>query len=191
MLAIPLRQAFRAPALRIVSTQIRRPASFTLLRNFHATRPALGTTTLPNILAGGPAPPVVVESLTSEGLKLADGLKIPGACIFLEGEVLLWDVPSPDTWAKMKPEEVQERFQVFEVVVPKPGSPTTYTLNLKQDCYQRIYTEILILGTGKSLALPPPKLREYLNQLGIQLDVMDTVSCSSLFSLSELPDPFL
>lgn len=36
-------------------------------------------------------------------------------------------------------------------------------------------TEILILGTGKTVSLPPPSIKSYLNSLGIQLDIMDTV----------------
>jgi NADH dehydrogenase [ubiquinone] 1 alpha subcomplex assembly factor 3 len=90
-------------------------------RSIHATAKRNGTTTLPNILAGGPAPPVIVKSMDSNGLQLADGLTIPGACIFLEGEVFLWDIPPAETWNKMSAAEVQERFELFEVVVPKPG----------------------------------------------------------------------
>lgn len=36
--------------------------------------------------------------------------------------------------------------------------------------------ELLLLGTGKSLLLPPPSIREYLRKAGISIDVMDTVS---------------
>jgi NADH dehydrogenase [ubiquinone] 1 alpha subcomplex assembly factor 3 len=53
--------------------------------------------------------------------------------------------------------------EVFEVVVPRP--------------------EILLLGTGKSIALPPPFFRTYLNGLGIQLDTMDTRNACSTYNL--------
>lgn len=79
------------------------------------------TKTLPNILAGGPAPPVVVKNITSQGLQLASGLVVPGPCIFLEGEVFLWDVPPADTWATLDAKDVRAMFEVFEVVVPRPG----------------------------------------------------------------------
>jgi hypothetical protein len=59
--------------------------------------------------------------MTERGLQLADGLIIPGPCIFLEGEVLLWDVPEADKWENMSEKEIRERFEVFEVVVPRPG----------------------------------------------------------------------
>ena len=73
-------------------------------------------TKLHNILEGGPTPAVQVRGITSVGIELADGLVIPSSCIFLEGEVLLWDVPGSlwKGWGK-------EKFEVFEVVVPKPG----------------------------------------------------------------------
>jgi NADH dehydrogenase [ubiquinone] 1 alpha subcomplex assembly factor 3 len=53
--------------------------------------------------------------MTPGGMQLQDGLLLPGACIFLEGKVFLWDIPHDVTkWTK-------ERFEVFETVVPKPG----------------------------------------------------------------------
>lgn len=78
---------------------------------------------LTNILAGDIPPPVQVKSVTQSGITLQDGLIIPSACIFLEGKVFLWDVPLTagreagslwKGWGK-------ERFELFEVVVPKPG----------------------------------------------------------------------
>lgn len=37
-------------------------------------------------------------------------------------------------------------------------------------------SEILLLGTGSTVLPPPPELRSYISSLGIQLDVMDSVS---------------
>jgi uncharacterized protein len=37
-------------------------------------------------------------------------------------------------------------------------------------------SEILLFGTGNRVEMPPPAVRKYLNDLGIQVDVMDTVS---------------
>ena len=69
-----------------------------------------------NILAGDIPLPVQVNSVSANGIKLADGLLIPSACIFLGGKVFLWDPPSTlwDGWTT-------EHFEIFEVVVPKPG----------------------------------------------------------------------
>lgn len=83
----------------------------TQLRPLRARRYA--STGLDNILAGGPEPAVQVRSLGPNGLQLADGLEIPGPCIFLEGKVFLWNIPETN-W---KP----EHFRIFESVVPKPG----------------------------------------------------------------------
>lgn len=91
-------------------------------RDLHTTTPRHGTATLPNILAGGPAPPVVVKQLTPRGLQLASGLLVPGPCIFLEGEVYLWDVPPVDAWEALGAREVRAMFEVFETVVPRPGA---------------------------------------------------------------------
>jgi NADH dehydrogenase [ubiquinone] 1 alpha subcomplex assembly factor 3 len=85
-------------------------------RQFH-TRAALRYPAgLENILGGGSAPPVQVESISEEGIQLADGLVIPSACIFLDGQVFLWNVP-PKPWRDW----TKEHFRIFDVVVPKPG----------------------------------------------------------------------
>ena len=72
---------------------------------------------LTNILAGEIPPPVQVKSITPAGVLLQDGRLLPSACIFLEGEVLLWDVP-PTPWKGWD----ESKFEVFDVVVPKPGT---------------------------------------------------------------------
>jgi NADH dehydrogenase [ubiquinone] 1 alpha subcomplex assembly factor 3 len=148
-------------------------------RNFHSTFRQRQSgpsewqpTALSNILASDIPPPVVVQSVsTEEGIKLADGLVLKGPAIFLEGKVFLWDVPSlssaggskattgTQSWSGWN----EKYFEIFEVVVPRP--------------------EILLLGTGKTIAQPPPSIRQYINQLGIQLDVMDSSNASSTYNL--------
>ncbi|KAF8915175.1 NADH dehydrogenase 1 alpha subcomplex assembly factor 3 [Mucidula mucida] len=113
---------------------------------------------LTNILADDNPPPVQVRTITPQGIQLADGLILPSACIFLEGEVFLWDVPQR-LWAGW----TNEHFQVFDLVAPKP--------------------EILLLGTGTRIAQPPPSIRTYLNGLGIQVDAMDTRNACSTYNL--------
>ncbi|KAN0132549.1 DUF498 domain containing protein [Lactarius tabidus] len=113
---------------------------------------------LTNILASEIPPPVQVKSISAAGLLLQDGRLLPSACIFLEGEVLLWDVPGTlwNGWDESK-------FEVFDVVVPKP--------------------EILLVGTGKSVNPLPTSLRQYLNKLGIQVDVMDSWNACTTYNL--------
>lgn len=111
-----------------------------------------------NILADDNPPAVQVKSIGGDGIQLQDGLLIPSACVFLEGKVFLWDVPNTlwSGWTK-------EHLEIFETVIPKP--------------------EILLLGTGKTIAQAPPFLRAYLNHLGIQVDVMDTRNACSTYNL--------
>ncbi|KAH9938073.1 NADH dehydrogenase 1 alpha subcomplex assembly factor 3 [Fomitopsis serialis] len=111
-----------------------------------------------NMLAGGPSPTVQVKTITNEGIELADGLIIPGASIFLDGKVFLWDVPEKqwEGWDK-------KHFGIFDVVVPKP--------------------ELLLFGTGKKVAFVPPMLRQYISSLGIQVDVMDTWNACSTYNM--------
>ncbi|KAH9965776.1 DUF498-domain-containing protein [Russula dissimulans] len=113
---------------------------------------------LTNILAGEIPPPVQVKSVTTAGVLLQDGRLLPSACIFLEGEVLLWDVP-PTLWKGWD----ERNFEVFDVVVPKP--------------------EILLIGTGKSVNPLPGVLRRHLNKLGIQVDVMDSWNACTTYNL--------
>ncbi|KAJ7265459.1 NADH dehydrogenase 1 alpha subcomplex assembly factor 3 [Mycena haematopus] len=129
-------------------------------RNLRTTCPLLDrgpAASLTNMLASGIPPAVQVSSATSSGIYLEDGLHLQGACIFLEGKVFLWDVPTTVTeWSR-------EHLTVFEVVVPRP--------------------EILILGTGSEMAHPPPSVRAYLTDLGIQVDVMSTLNACSTYNL--------
>ena len=55
------------------------------------------------------------EAVEREGLHLEDGRIVKGPCIFLEGKVFLWNVPP--AWEGWK----EEHFDIFKVVVPKPG----------------------------------------------------------------------
>ena len=84
---------------------------------------------LTNILAGEISPPVQVKSITPAGVLLQDGRLLPSACIFLEGEVLLWDVP-PMLWDGWD----ESKFEVFDVVVPKPGAYPSVSQFLLERC---------------------------------------------------------
>ncbi|KAL5527818.1 hypothetical protein ACEPAG_6619 [Sanghuangporus baumii] len=152
---------------RLASRQILRSSSLPLrrsaflLRKFSTTQSRLSNgepTKLHNILGDGPAPPVQVRKIAAGGIELEDGLILPSACIFLDGDVFLWNVPITlwDGWTK-------ELFEMFETVIPKP--------------------EILILGTGKTVSHPPPSIRMYLNSIGVQLDVMDTWNACTTYNL--------
>lgn len=73
---------------------------------------------LENVLDGGAPLPVQVSKISPAGIELADGLVITSSCIFLGGKVFLWKVP-PTLWSGWE----NDRFEVFEVAIPKPGEP--------------------------------------------------------------------
>ena len=107
--------------LRLAGQHFLRPSILNAARharNFRTTALRLksGPTKLNNILEGGPTPPVQVRGVTPAGIELEDGLILPSACVFLDGNVFLWNVPQTlwSNWGK-------EHFSLFEVVVPKPG----------------------------------------------------------------------
>ncbi|EKM59727.1 uncharacterized protein PHACADRAFT_137870 [Phanerochaete carnosa HHB-10118-sp] len=131
------------------------------LRAFTAT-PTIRTgdspTKFANILAGANTLAVQIKTVNSEGIQLEDGLIIPSACLFIEGKVFLWNAP-PTPWDDWKP----EHFEVFDAVIPKP--------------------ELVLLGTGQRVVPPPPHIRQYLSQIGIQIEVMDTRNACSTYNL--------
>ena len=100
------------------------PTSLSVGRNLHTTI-IRRDRSFTNLLADDNPPLVQVSSLSENGIRLADGLLIPGACIFLEGKVYLWDTPEPYTNLRTTQEIwrawAEEHFQIFDVVIPRPG----------------------------------------------------------------------
>ena len=93
-------------------------------QNFHTSR-VVRDSSFTNLLADDNPPAVQVSSISEAGIQLADGLVLPGACVFLEGKVFLWDVPESTVASKIREERWKgwrtDRFQLFEVVTPRPG----------------------------------------------------------------------
>ena len=100
------------------------PTSLTVERNLHTTV-IRRDRSFTNLLADDIPPPVQVSSLSETGIRLADGLLIPGACIFLEGKVYLWNTPELNTDSRSIIEIWrgwgEEHFQIFDLVTPRPG----------------------------------------------------------------------
>lgn len=101
-----------------------RPASLLVSRNIRTTV-VRRDRSFTNLLADDNPPPVQVSSLSDSGILLADGLLVPGACIFLEGKVYLWDAPEFKANTRTTQERwsawAEERFQIFDIVTPRPG----------------------------------------------------------------------
>jgi len=118
----------------------------------------LNTGGLTNLYDEAQAPALQVRNVSESGIELKDGLVYASACILFGGQSFVWRVPA-QPWVEWS----SEAFEIFSVVSPKP--------------------ELLLLGTGKSLLLPPPSIREYLRKAGISMDVMDTRNACSTFNL--------
>ncbi|SNX81574.1 uncharacterized protein MEPE_00279 [Melanopsichium pennsylvanicum] len=128
---------------------------------------------------------VSIASTSPTSLTLHDGLVLSEPIVILNNNVFLWDhpklnqdyaVPSGIGWEawlgvekieagkKLKvTDKVKQVFRVFELVDERP--------------------EILLFGTGKRVLPPPGPVREYLNGLGIQLDVQSTHDAASTYNM--------
>lgn len=106
---------------------------------------------LTNILAGEVPPPVQVKTVTQSGITLQDGLILRSACIFLEGKVFLWDVPlkrgseAGSLWRGWG----KERFELFEVVVPKPGEYGWFGIERLSSHFATSYNRDIDTRNGK------------------------------------------
>jgi hypothetical protein len=89
-----------------------------LFRSLHhlARSTSRRSSTFTNFLASETPPPVQVSTITPDGIHLANGVLLPSACIFLHGNVFLWEVP-PKLWDGW----TRDQFEIFETVVPRPG----------------------------------------------------------------------
>ncbi|KAF8312231.1 DUF498-domain-containing protein [Clavulina sp. PMI_390] len=146
---------------------VSRPTSARLVgaRTLSTSVPSRSSLADASIYADDGPPPVSVKTVTSTGVELLDGLVLSSACIFLEGRVFLWEVPKIEGHASW-PGWTTDHFKIFEVVVPRP--------------------EVLFIGTGEHAVMPPLSLKRYLNDLGIQIDVMNSWNaCSTYNMLSE------
>lgn len=131
----------------------------------------INTGGLTNLYDEAQTPALQVRNVSHRGIELEDGLIYTSACILLGGQSFSWRVPGQpwEGWSS-------DAFEIFNVVSPKPGPWHSTILLLRNTSTHQSSIELLLLGTGKSLLLPPPSIREYLRKAGISMDVMDTVS---------------
>ena len=84
------------------------------------TRRSLNTGGLTNLFdpAATAGTTIQVRNVSEEGgIELEDGLTLRSSCILLGGRVFLWKTPEGKPWNGW----TKEDFEIFEVVVPKPG----------------------------------------------------------------------
>ncbi|ORY90889.1 hypothetical protein BCR35DRAFT_299510 [Leucosporidium creatinivorum] len=135
-------------------------------RSFASSSRASGTADqFVNMISADAARPMVsISSLTpTAGFTLSDGLVVPAPIIILDGTVFLWDVNAPNEQDMSWEGWSEEKLKLFEMVVPRP--------------------EILLVGTGPRGLFPPPAFKKHLNNLGIQVDVLDSRNASSTYNL--------
>ncbi|GAA5912040.1 hypothetical protein JCM6882_002014 [Rhodosporidiobolus microsporus] len=121
-----------------------------------------------NIIQPTENDPVSITSLTpSAGFTFSDGLVVPAPILIVDGAVFMWDVGHPfkggDELGRTWDGWDEEKLKVFEVLSPRP--------------------EILLVGTGTSTAFAPPSFKKYLNNLGIQVDILDSRNAASTYNL--------
>ncbi|KAG8758809.1 hypothetical protein FRC14_007308 [Serendipita sp. 396] len=129
-------------------------------QTFHPlSRSYAGTGNLTNLFDTSGFAGIQIRNISEQsGIELEDGWTLRSSCILTSGQVFLWKTPGQpwDGWSKT-------HFEIFDVLVPKP--------------------EILLVGTGESLILPPPSIRQYLHEIGVRMDCMDTRNACSTYNL--------
>lgn len=124
-----------------------------------------------NIL-GAPSPAFkMVKKIGNTDITLSGDLRIPGPVVILNNTAFMWDVPQYGVTARGELDPPQsafkdasspfhgwnvELFKLFEIVSDKP--------------------DILIIGSGSQIAFFPPEIRTHILSLGIQLEVLKSVS---------------
>jgi len=112
------------------------------------------------------APAVQVKTINASGIHLQDGLILPSACIFLRARFSCGTF-RPHSGKGGGKSGLRCLRSLYQTRCVSFSQCAVMLFNFE--------SEILLLGTGKSVLPPPAPLRHYLNELGIQLDVMSTV----------------
>ncbi|TVY86109.1 NADH dehydrogenase [ubiquinone] 1 alpha subcomplex assembly factor, partial [Lachnellula willkommii] len=127
-----------------------------------------------NVLGNTPAPSTSIDACAWDGFHLNSGVKVVGGkgVLLVNGEAFGW-CPWEADGGKEKEKRlvnVKGQFEVGEaawgvlgLVWPKP--------------------DLLILGLGKDMRPISPKTRQYIQSLGIRVDVQDTRNAAAQFNL--------
>ncbi|TVY65511.1 NADH dehydrogenase [ubiquinone] 1 alpha subcomplex assembly factor, partial [Lachnellula suecica] len=121
-----------------------------------------------------PAPSTSIDACAWDGFHLNSGLKVVGGkgVLLVNGEAFSWCpwAAGDGGGAGLRLVNGKEQFEVpdgawgvLELVWPKP--------------------DLLILGLGKEMRPISPRTRQYINSLGIRVDVQDTRNAAAQFNL--------
>lgn len=117
-----------------------------------------------DVMAGGPRPPVQVDSVLSNGrgFQLSTGMEVPCAVFVLNGEALLWKPNSRLDRNGVMTLDISS-FGILDVSSTKP--------------------DMVIIGTGVRNEFVNKDVRDHLHAMGIQVDTMDTRNAASTFNV--------
>ena len=158
-----------------------------------------------NVLGNTPAPTTAIDACLSDGFHFDNGLKISGGsgCLLVAGEAFSWRpweagsrlggsgkgriINKKGQWGVEK-----EAWGILDLVWPKPGMVALLrcTVNAWQ-CLHIISevvltsetTDLLILGLGPHMHPISPETRDFINSLGIRVDIQDTRNAAAQFNL--------
>lgn len=128
-----------------------------------------------DVLSNTPAPATGIDVCTSDGFALNNNTRVTGSGVLLvDGECFAWrpwaitnggnDVmPAKLKNAKGQWEVDKAAWGVLDLLWPKP--------------------DLLILGTGPSMAPLSPTTRKHINDLGIRVEIQDTRNAAAQFNL--------
>ncbi|KAH7419192.1 hypothetical protein BKA64DRAFT_699228 [Cadophora sp. MPI-SDFR-AT-0126] len=127
-----------------------------------------------NVLGNTPAPSTSIDACLWDGFHLDSGVKIGGGTgvLLVAGEAFAWrpwesPVPSGKTLSlvneKGQWEVGDEAWGLLGLVWPKP--------------------DLLIIGLGKDMRPISPRTRQFINSLGIRVDISDTRNAAAQFNL--------
>ncbi|KAH3920573.1 hypothetical protein HBI56_071850 [Parastagonospora nodorum] len=129
-----------------------------------------------DVLRNTIAPATSIDACTSDGFALNNQVRISGSGIMLIGGEAFrwwpWTAGGGASSGKMEGrllnakgqwEVRQEGWGVLELVYPKP--------------------DLLIIGTGPTVTPIAPAVRQYLNGLGMRLEIQDTRNAAAQFNL--------
>lgn len=147
---------------------INRPIS-TQLRGIHISpKPLNKGVNFPSLFEDQQQAPIYIERFNSKGFTTTGGYNSEGPMLLVHGLPFQWEVPK-ESFDEDLP---LESLKVFELVRPKPGIYILFHLGLKFNEYLK---ELIVIGMGKTMKPIAKPITKYLNKLGIQIEIMDTV----------------
>lgn len=157
-----------------------------------------------NVLGNTPAPTTAIDACLSDGFHFDSGLKIGGGsgCLLVGGEAFSWRPwdagggPRGSRKGRMINKKGQwdienEAWGTLDLVWPKPGRRSCLAplillaraSNFGNRSANITITDLLILGLGPHVHPISPETRDYINSLGIRVDIQDTRNAAAQFNL--------